>query len=79
VHAERWLAVTGTYARSRAAQLLALLASQDAWEFGVRTLPGFGACIRAVAERALCASRGYGVDGDDWRAGYAAAESRLRA
>jgi hypothetical protein len=67
--------------RDGAIALLAILASQPEWEFGVWTLPGrFTHAQRCIAISALetfevnC----WDVTGDEWRCGYATAEAVLR-
>lgn len=63
-----------------AAEMLAILASQEYWHFGVWTLPGYSGRVRQIAAAAIRERepRSYSVDGEEWRCGYAAAELVLR-
>lgn len=66
--------------RARAIELLDIIASQQEWQFGTRTLPGYGprwSPERTLAEGALIrATREWSVD--EWPAIYAHAAQLIR-
>jgi hypothetical protein len=73
--------IADRHVRVRAIKLLSMLANQSSWNYGARTMPGYGARwsrARTLVHQVLTSPAVRAVDVDQWQLAYATAARLLR-